>query len=171
VPTGHRDPVYMAVVEARMQAGKFSQAGFLAPGERLAQVLADDAAALAELGVSTHALSERLGDLLETAVQSKRRATHSGQFIIRLRQYKGAQICPFAPEPHTSPCPGSGAHLGSIDWVIRNMRNGVRLAGPGLIVHLIGTHGFFEGPRSPYRTPPRALAELLELGPFDARWQ
>lgn len=152
-----------------MQPGSFSQAGFLGPGERLEQVLTDDAGALAELGLSARALAEELGELLESAVRSKRTITRSGPFSIRLRQYKGAQICPFAPEPHVNPCPGgSRLHFGSMDWVIRNERNGVRLAGPGLIVHLIGAHGFFEGPRSPYRVPPRALAELLELGPFAA---
>ena len=49
---------------------------------------------------------------------------------------------------------------------IRNGDNGFKLAGPGLIVHLIGAHTFFEGFESPYRVEPRALAQLLQLGPF-----
>jgi hypothetical protein len=58
--------------------------------------------------------------------------------------------------------------LASIDWDIQNTRSRVRLSGPGLIVHLIDVHTFFEGLQSPYRVAPRALAELLELGPFAA---
>jgi hypothetical protein len=40
------------------------------------------------------------------------------------------------------------------------------MRGPELITHLIREHGFFEGFESPYRVDPRALAELLQLGPF-----
>lgn len=36
---------------------------------------------------------------------------------------------------------------------------------PGLIIHLIREHHFFEGFGSPYRVDPTELARLLELGP------
>lgn len=160
--------VPLTEVEARMRPGVFSQVGFLGPHESLRQVLEADAQALAELGVSTGTLAERLGQILETAVASKRATTTVGNHEVRVRRYKGPQICPFAPEPHENPCPGRGMRLASIDWDIRNTRNRVRLSGPGLIVHLIGAHAFFEGRESPYRIAPRALVELLELGPFAA---
>jgi hypothetical protein len=151
-----------------MRPGSFSQAGFLGPHESLRQVLDADAQSLAELGVSTRTLAELLGQILEGAVASKRATTRVGHHDVRIRRYKGPQICPFAPEPHENPCPGDGMRLASIDWDIRNTRNRVRLSGPGLIVHLIGAHAFFEGLESPYRVAPRALAELLDLGPFAA---
>jgi hypothetical protein len=156
-------------VEARMRPGNFSQAGFLGPEESLRQVLALDARALDELGVSAHVLSEGLGALLEAAVASKRTVTRIGHYSVHVQRYKGPQICPFAPQPHENPCPGGGGmRLASIDWDIQNTRSRVRLSGPGLIVHLIGAHSFFEGLESPYRVAPRALAELLEIGPFAA---
>jgi hypothetical protein len=154
-------------VEARMRPGSFSQAGFLGPAESLAQVLDADAHALSELGVSGRVLADRLGQLLEAAVASKQTVTRVGQYEVRLKRYKGVQICPFAPQPHENPCPaGGGVRFASIDWEIRNARTGSRISGPGLIVHLIAAHGFFEGLQSPYRVAPRALAEVLEVGPF-----
>lgn len=154
-------------IEARMRPGNFSQGGFLGPAESLAHVLEMDARMLCELGVNAQALAEGLSQLLEAAVATKRTVTHVGHHKVRLQRYKGVQICPFAPQPHENPCPaGDGIRFASIDWDIRNTRTGSRLSGPGLIVHLIAAHTFFEGLRSPYRVAPRALAELLELGPF-----
>jgi len=152
-----------------MRPGNFSQTGFLGPDESIRQVLDIDARALGELGVTARMLAERLGELLEAAVASKRTVTRIGDYNIRVQRYKGPQICPFAPQPHENPCPGGGGmRLASIDWDIQNARTRVRLSGPGLIVHLISAHTFFEGLESPYRVAPRALAELLELGPFAA---
>jgi hypothetical protein len=154
-------------IEARMRPGRFSQAGFLGPRERLRDVLAADASELDDLGVSAHALAAQLRTLLEAAVASRSVITPVGQYEVRVQRYKGPQICPFAPQPHENPCPaGGGARFASIDWEIRNTRRHVRLSGPGLIVHLIDAHAFFEGRQSPYRVAPRALAGLLELGPF-----
>jgi hypothetical protein len=149
-----------------MRPGNFSQVGFLGPAESLAQVLDTDAHTLNELGVSGRVLADRLGQLLEAAA-SRQTVTRLGQYEVRLQRYKGVQICPFAPEPHENPCPaGGGVRFASIDWDIKNTRTGSRISGPGLIVHLIAAHGFFEGLRSPYRVAPRALAEVLEVGPF-----
>ena len=69
----------------------------------------------------------------------------------------GIQECPWGPR--TGKLCGSASR----DWRIRNTVRDLELAGSELIVHLIGEHGFFEGPASPYRTDPRALAELLDL--------
>jgi hypothetical protein len=156
-------------VEARMRPGNFSQAGFLGPEESLRQILELDACTLEELGVTADALADKLGQLLESAIASVRTVTRVGTCSIRLQRYKGPQICPFAPEPYENPCPGRGdKRFASIDWSISNSRKGIQLSGPGLIVHLIGAHGFFEGIQSPYRVPPRKLAQLLELGSFSS---
>jgi hypothetical protein len=157
-------PVPLDEVEARMLPGRYSQAGFLAPGESLRAVLAEDARALAEIGCTTQMIADALDRLLAAAVVAGGRA-RIGPFAVKIARYKGFQLCPFAPEPERNQCQaGSGQQYGSIDWVISNKRSGRRLSGPGLIVHLIGAHGFFEGPRSPMRVDPRALAELLAVG-------
>ena len=150
-----------------MRPGRFAEKGFLGEGESLAHVLEMDVRVVAELGLTTGLLADRLGSLLEVAVASRSSTIRVGHYAIRLQRYKGSQVCPFAPKPHATPCQqGGGMHYASVDWRIRNARSGQELSGPGLIVHLIGAHNFFEGLQSAYRVAPRALAQLLELGPF-----
>jgi hypothetical protein len=156
-------------VEARMRPGRFSQVGFLGADESLVDVLAMDTKTLAGMSLTASVLAEGLAALLEPVVASGRSSARVGHYKIVVHRYKGFQICPFASDPHRSQCQdGWGVHYASIDWRIRNVRTGQELAGPGLIVHLVGAHGFFEGLRSTYRVGPQALAQLLELGPYAA---
>lgn len=71
-------------------------------------------------------------------------------------RYPGYQECPWG----CGDCPGS-----DLDFRIENERAGEVVEGPGLIVHLIREHQFFEGLESPYRVHPVKLVKLLELGP------
>jgi hypothetical protein len=80
------------------------------------------------------------------------------RYEVEQQMYLGGQECPWGPRE------GKLCGYGSHDWRIRNTVRDVELSGSELIVHLIGEHGFFEGPATPYRTDPRALATLLELG-------
>jgi hypothetical protein len=49
----------------------------------------------------------------------------------------------------------------SIDWRLTNLETGEELTGPGLVVHLIRDHEFFEGRMSPNRVDPLKLARVL----------
>jgi hypothetical protein len=80
----------------------------------------------------------------------------------------GKQECPWGPNI-ASAKPDVGVRLcgrGSSEWTIGDVVRGLEMRGPSLITHLIRVHGFFEGLQSPYRVDPRALAQLLQLGPF-----
>ncbi len=153
-----------------MRPGEFSQGGFLGEHERLEDVLARDARTLEESSLSPLALANGLERLLDAAeVARGRSARVDGRFDVRIEVCTGFQICPWAPSPHSGQCTaGGGVRHASVTWHVRNRRTGAELDGPGLIVHLIRAHGFFEGPESPYRVDPLALARLLELGAFAA---
>lgn len=84
-----------------------------------------------------------------------------GRYEIRLFMTMGYVACPWG-----TAFPDASCGRGEGDWSIRDTARGLELRGPTLITHLIEQHGFFEGLESPYRVDPRALAELLELGPF-----
>jgi hypothetical protein len=159
--TEHLPDIPIAEIEARMRPGALSQSGFLAPAERLQEVLDADARALQTLGVTAGALAAKLGKLLTEALDTKREISQIGHHRVVIRRFKGSQVCPFAPRLELPCQPPGDVRLASIDWTIDNVSNRTRLSGPGLIVHLIGAHGFFEGPGSPYRVSPGALAALM----------
>lgn len=151
-----------------MRPGAFSQSGFLGEHERLENVLAADARALVELGLTPEELAAPLDRLLDTAEQARRRSARvDGRFEIRVEVFTGFQICPWAVSPHSGQCTaGGGVRHASVEWTLRNLATGERLSGPGLIVHLIRAHGFFEGLDAPSRVDPRSLARILELSPL-----
>lgn len=68
--------------------------------------------------------------------------------------YRGLQECPWGCEYE---------RWSSFDFLILNRETGEYITGPGLIVHLIREHQFFEGKESPYRVDPTQLARVLQL--------
>jgi hypothetical protein len=74
--------------------------------------------------------------------------------------YMGFQECPWGCTPKDVKY---FAQWGSFDFFIFTLRTGDFISGPGLVIHLIREHGFFEGPESPYRVDPVKTSRLLEL--------
>jgi hypothetical protein len=68
--------------------------------------------------------------------------------------YCGYQTCPWGCDAESD-----------LDFKVENERAGEVVKGPGLIVHLIREHHFFEGLESPYRVSPIKLVKVLELRP------
>jgi hypothetical protein len=150
-----------------MRPGAFSQRGFLGEHEQLEDVLGADARTLADLKLTAEDLADPLDRLLDAAeAAGGRSARVDDRFDIGIELFTGFQICPWSPDPHGGQClAGGGVRHASVDWRLHNLRTGDRIGGPGLIVHLVRAHGFFEGLESPGRVDPRALAKVLELPP------
>ncbi|MBI5711100.1 MAG: hypothetical protein HZC42_12495 [Candidatus Eisenbacteria bacterium] len=180
---GSAPPPSLEEVESRMRPGALSRTGFLAPGERLRDVLDDDARALDELGVPARTLAGRLEALIRLAALDPlgwvrlegrlevgcdlRPCAVEGAFEARIEPRLGYQVCPWSwdvERPHACR-PDRVYAYSDLDWTVRNLCSGEEMSGPGLIVHLIREHGFFEGPGSPSRVDPRTLARVLELAP------
>ncbi|MDI1447932.1 hypothetical protein [Polyangium sp. 6x1] len=148
-------------VEELMRPGVFSTAGFLGETERLDEVLKEDARTLASLGITAKDVASRIREIVGKALRRSMKSARAedgheiGRFRVRFLKWGGYQECPWL----CTPDPG----WASIDFVIEDRRSGAKLRGPGLIVHLIAEHGFFEGKESPYRVDPREAAEVLGL--------
>jgi len=178
-----------------MRPGGWSVKGFLGPDESLTEVLDRDASTLLVLRVSYEDLAGGLERLLtayqevkqlalEEAIEADRtkpgviddaqfsrsleRVTATDpRFAVAEWNYLGSQTCPWSHDDVRTEWSSSS------DWQIRNLRTGEQIPrpgmrGPGLIIHLIRDHHFFEGSESPYRVDPTELARLLELGPYAA---
>jgi hypothetical protein len=153
-------------LEGRMRPGVLSQHGFLGDDESLQDLLDEDARVVEELGVTYDAIADRLEALIEAAESSPDHTFQTPLFGTTVEVFTGFQICPWAPDVHHGQCTaGRGVRFGNLQWRIRNRRLDLDAAGPGLIVHLIREHHFFEGVDSRYRVDPRQIVELLELEP------
>jgi len=148
-----------------MRPGAFSLSGFLGPNEKLDEVMLHDDKIVSELNITHEELAQRLEELIDVGERAPGHYVNAlGRFEVLVTVYKGFQICPWASHPDRAQClVGKGASHASVRWSIRNLRNGQAMSGPGLIVHLIRDHHFFEGLESPERVDPGHLSRLLEL--------
>jgi hypothetical protein len=145
-----------------MRPGSFSRSGFLGPGERLVDVISADASALTERGLSSADLASELDEVVSAAEASPSHEARIGAVECRIQVHQGFQICPWASDPGRRQCDaGLGVRHASIDWRLTNLETGEELTGPGLVVHLIRDHEFFEGRMSPNRVDPLKLARVL----------
>ncbi|MFB0543825.1 MAG: hypothetical protein ACETVR_03490 [Candidatus Bathyarchaeia archaeon] len=179
-------------LEFRMRPGRWSEKGFLGSHEKLMDVIRDDTATLKRLGVTHDQIADKIEELLKAGIEwdsagalkllkvleelekgregcrVRRLSLHDipviiGHFNVKVKRYRGHQRCPWAKDQDHRCTVGSGPKYGNTDFVITNNRTGEALRGPGLIVHLIRDHHFFEGRQSPYRVDPEKAARVLEL--------
>jgi len=184
----------LADLEKRMRPRGYSSAGFLGPNEPLEAVMSQDEQTLLKLGISYDQLADGLAEILENVMQQlsallvenqdeflrrtlskfwdgdlpmRQTAVENlpsqeigsvvrDQFQVFLIQYRGLQDCPWGCDYDP------WAYL---DFLLINLKTHQMVAGPGLIVHLIRDHHFFEGLESPYRVEPLRLAKVLGLVP------
>lgn len=159
-----------------MSPGQWAGSGFLGPNETLQEVVARDAQFLRSVGVTHEQLAKKLEELLqavgneivETGGSSVRRGHLEASFT---GAYRGAQTCPFSEKAtQFGIVAGNCSHntasqeYGSVDFKVTNSDTGEEVSGPGLILHLIRDHHFFEG-NVAYRVDPEKLCRVLGFIP------
>lgn len=165
----------------------YSKLGFLGSNESLETVIAQDSQTLEKLGVSHEEVANAIEKVL-LEIYDKRELSspdsrtpnlynpetiphftpdnlpdadmgcHVGNLQVFRQQYRGFQECPWG-------C-SIDFHWGSFDFLILNRSTGEYFTGPGLIIHLIRQHHFFEGEGTPFRTDPIKAIRVLGLRDF-----
>jgi len=142
-------------MEQRLRDSTATRAGFLGPDERsLAAILQADDKAIRRRGL-THA--------------------HIAQRLLALRQagWEGLGE-PVSVPPHfevcvdaargTLPCPfGDQGSLAKVNTTVHNLESGKEITFTDLNIHLIATHGFYEGHGAQFRLDPEELMDTLEI--------
>lgn len=184
VPAGSWDREYSGSELLRVEAGmypgkdKASEGGFLAPGEKLLDVIQKDTIILEGIGVTHEELVEKFMGLVDTSWnRTHGYGTHNGDdFYVAYGPmgHKGFQHCPYCLD---------GAHVCRLDhrgWsryynnvgfqIISNKhrrtpRSWLRIDLPEQTPHLIHDHHFFEG-STRYRVDPNLLAQVFNMGSY-----
>jgi hypothetical protein len=180
-------------LEDKMRPGAYSAVGFLGITESLEKVLKQDEQTLKELGITFEKLAFELEKIVGEAWEIERKCNKSRELAIssfewvqkaRLQlfppillvpdnlpdrdigniyneyqvfftAFRGIQECPWDCQLENT--------WSSFDFLLINRKSGEYLFAPGLIIHLIREHHFFEGKESPYRVEPFRLARVLGL--------
>lgn len=163
----------------------------LRPGQTLADVIEQDRASLAALGVTHSRIADRLGNIVSARLDADRaRRDAWRQALDRLAVShpdidpgQRADMASADPQVIAAAGPDAGQDLharvrtwrgaktcplcgsrdrGHID-VTLTRADGRTLKFGGLLIHLIAEHEFFEGPGIPYRLDPVQAADFLDL--------
>lgn len=171
-------PEQLLWVELRCQPGGVSQAGMLAPGQRLRAVLEEDEASLARLGVTR----AQIADILDAMDESAKLAVEGTSFgdcqlgaekyAVEVYGWMGEQESPFAADAFLP----RSSHCVKVIRVPSPKRPSATLWYGAGVSSLIRHHGFFEGPAraapcyqklgmDTFRIDPAAVAEFFDIQP------
>ena len=154
----------LEAIERRMWPGGWNTKPMLLQGDSLASVLAADAHRLASMRLSHLALGTKLAEVIALGAGTDWfRPSRDETFDVEVRRRRGFLTCPWAPAEFAK-CPsGGGGRATANEFLVQNRRRRTALQGFEISVHLIRDHGFFGGPKTPFRIEPDDLADLLEL--------
>jgi hypothetical protein len=170
--------------ENRFKPGRMSVEGFMGEDESLDEIIADDSATLERLGITYDQIADRIEYFIKNEwryafgeatrgmelkeknklilarkmrfndEESYMETMLDDHYIINRWQYKGFQGCPW--------CDYVNLVCGS-DYAVENTDLKERITFPGLIVHLIREHHFFEGKGTSHRVDPEDAVRVLEI--------
>jgi len=146
-------------IQENMKPGIITLEGFLGRDERnLADILEEDNAVVRRLNLNHETIARRMEELKRQGLKGLGDFIGvSPHFEVRVESVRGKLPCPFE-HPGVYP---------KTNITCRNLRTEKEVVYTDLHIHLIGTHGFYEGRGSLYRLEPADLAEILEIEPTD----
>jgi hypothetical protein len=143
-----------AVIQGKMAPGVITRDGFLGEDSRnLVDILTADDGEARRLGYTHQDIARRMVELRDAGLAGL------GEFVdvephfeVRVDSVRGKLPCPF----------GDPGIFQKTNTTVRNKRLGREVTYTDLHIHLVGSHGFYEGKGSAFRLEPGELAEVLE---------
>ena len=152
-----KQTVQMDRIQEKMQPGIFTRDGFLGSDRRnLIDILLDDDEAVKRMDLTHRRIAGRMIELRDAGMRGL------GEFInvephyeVRVDSVRGKLPCPFG-DPGIFP---------KTNITVRNTKLDREFTFTDMHIHLIGSHGFYEGKGSPFRLEPTMLVEILDIQP------
>lgn len=148
----------VAEFEKRMRpCWQFSDSGFLGATESLLDVLARDRETLRRYDITTEEIANLLDQTISGRLECYRVELGTEVYEVSAIEYLGSLSCPFERKindsfVHKGPMDYKLdiKHRGKHEYIITNIKTRKSILLPGLLVHLIRAHEFFEGEETPY---------------------
>jgi hypothetical protein len=150
-----KQTVQMKMAQERMKPGVITRDGFLGSDTRnLVDILVEDDAAVKRMNLTHQEVASRMIELRDAGMRGL------GDFInvepyfeVRVDSVRGKLPCPFG-DPGVFP---------KTNIIVRNLEKNREIYYTDMHIHMIGSHGFYEGKGSPYRLDPKELVEVLAI--------
>ncbi len=144
----------MDKIQHNMRPGGITLKGLLGTDSRkLLDILIDDDAEVQRIGTTHEAIAERMQTLRDQGMRGLGTCiTVEDHFEVRVDNIRGKLPCPF-----------EDGIFEKTFIQVKNTRNNREITYTDLHIHMIKTHGFYEGKGSSFRLDPHALVEILEI--------
>lgn len=152
-----KQTVQMKMIQEKMKPGVITRDGFLGSDNRnLIDILIDDDETVKRMKFTHQVIAQRMIELRDAGMRGL------GDFIsiephfeVRVDTVRGKLPCPFG-DPGIFP---------KTNITVRNLAKDKEITFTDLHIHLIGSHGFYEGKGSLFRLNPEELVVIIEAVP------
>jgi len=150
-----KQTVQLTKIQEKMQPGIITRDGFLGTDRRnLIDILVEDDASVKRMDLTHEIIARRMMDLRDAGSRGLGNfISVAPHFEVRVDSVRGKLPCPFG-DPGIFP---------KTNMTVKNLDTGKTVTFTDLHIHMIGSHGFYEGKGSPFRLEPEELASVLEV--------
>jgi hypothetical protein len=150
-----KQTIQMKKIQEQMKPGVITLDGFLGDDDRnLIDILNEDDQMVRSMGLTHYEIAHRMMALREAGMRGLGEfITVSPHFEVRVDSVRGKLPCPFG-DPGIFP---------KTNTIVRNVELDEEIVYTDLHIHMIGSHGFYEGKGSKFRLDPEELVEILEI--------
>jgi hypothetical protein len=150
-----KQTLQMDNIQRDMLPGAITRDGLLGADRRkLIEILIDDDECVKRLGSTHHRIARRMNELTKAGCRGLGNfITIRPHFEVRVDSVRGKLPCPF----------GHCGLFAKTNTTIRNLEANHEITYTDLNIHMIETHGFYEGKGASFRLEPADLIDILEL--------
>ena len=152
-----KQTVQMKKIQEKMKPGVITRDGFLGNDIRnLIDILVEDEADVKRISLTHQVIANRMMELREAGIRGLGNfISVAPHFEVQVDSVRGKLPCPFG-DPGIFP---------KTNITVKNLNINDEITFTDLHIHLIGSHGFYEGKGSLFRLEPEMLIKTLEIAP------
>jgi hypothetical protein len=150
-----KQTVQLSRIQEKMKPGIITRDGFLGTDRRnLIDMLVEDDETVKRMDLTHREVAQRMIDLRDAGLRGLGNFINvEPHFEVRVDSVRGKLPCPF----------GDPGIFQKTNTTVKNLKSGKEVTYTDLHIHMIGSHGFYEGIGSPFRLNPSALISVLEI--------
>ncbi|UCB44327.1 MAG: hypothetical protein JSV25_08855 [Spirochaetota bacterium] len=150
-----KQTVQLMRIQEKMKPGIITRDGFLGTDRRnLIDILVEDDESVKRMDITHGEISQRMIDLRDAGIRGLGNFfSVQPHYEVKVDSVRGKLPCPFG-DPGVFP---------KTNITVKNLKTGREITYTDFHIHMIGSHGFYEGKGSSFRLEPKDLVDILEV--------